>query len=87
VEYRLSDHARQEIERRKIPLALVEEILRSPEQTTPERSGRTAYQSRQDIGGKMLLVRAIVDNAFNPAVVVTVYRITKISKCWQTPRP
>jgi hypothetical protein len=85
MEYRLSDHARQEMDRRRIPPALVDAILSNPEQTTSERAGRTAYQSRQDIGGKMFLVRVIVDTAFDPALVVTVYRTTKMQKYWRTP--
>jgi hypothetical protein len=85
VEYRLSDHARQEMERRRIPLSLLERVLRNPEQTMAESAGRTAYQSRQNIGGKMFLVRVIVDSAVDPAVVVTVYRTTKVQKYWRAP--
>jgi hypothetical protein len=85
VRYRLSHHARQEMERRNIPFALVEEVLENPQQIAPERAGKTAYQSRQNIGGKMFLVRVIVDDAVDPAVVVTVYRTTKVQKYWRTP--
>lgn len=48
-------------------------------------SERRAYQSRRDIGGKMFLIRAIVDSATDPAVVVTVYRTTKLQKYWKAP--
>jgi hypothetical protein len=41
--YRFSHHARREMERRNIPLALVEEVLDRPEQVVPERAGRKAY--------------------------------------------
>jgi hypothetical protein len=64
--YRFSHHARREMERRSIPLALVEEVLDRPEQVVPERAGRKAYQSRHGIGGKMFLVRVIVDDATLP---------------------
>lgn len=83
--YRLSNHARQEMERRKISPAVLEEVLENPEQTTPETAGRTAYQSRENINGKMFLVRVIVDERFDPAVVVTVYRTTKVQKYWRAP--
>ncbi len=83
--YRLSHHARQEMERRKISLALVDEVLEKAEQVVPERAGKTAYQSQQNIGGKMFLVRVIVDDSVDPAVVVTVYRTTKIQKYWRSP--
>jgi len=85
MEFRLSDHARQEMERRRTPLALVEQVLANPEQTASEKAGRTAYQSRQRIGGKMFLVRVIVDEAVYPPTVVTVYRTTKVQKYWRTP--
>ena len=85
MEFRLSDHARQEMERRRTPLALVEQVLSNPEQIMSEKAGRTAYQSRQSIGGTMFLVRVIVDEAVYPPTVVTVYRTTKVQKYWRTP--
>jgi len=83
--YRLSTHARQEMERRGIPLPLVEEVLENPDQITPGRGALKAYQSKCDIGGKMYLVRVIVDDRADPALVVTVYRTTKIEKYWNKP--
>jgi Domain of unknown function (DUF4258) len=85
VNYQLSDHARQELERRKIPLALLEQILTKPEQTVPETAGRTAYQSRHEMDGKMFLIRVIVDPTPGLPIVVTVYRTTKIKKYWKAP--
>jgi hypothetical protein len=46
---------------------------------------RGAIAPRQNDGGKMFLVRVIIDTAFDPAVVVTVYRTTKVQKYWRTP--
>ena len=83
--YRLSTHARQEMERRGVPLSWVEAILENPDQITPERGTLRAYQSKRDIGGKMYLVRVIVDDNANPTLVVTVYRTTKIEKYWNEP--
>ena len=85
VRYRLSTHAREEIERRKIPLALLEAVLEKPDQTVPERGTLKAYQSKCDIGGKMFLLRVIVDDTVDPAVVVTAYRTTRIEKYWEKP--
>jgi hypothetical protein len=82
VRYGLSSYARQEIERRGIPLALLESVLDKPDQVVPERGKLKAYQSRRDIGGKIFLVRAVVDDGVEPAVVVTAYRTTKIGKYW-----
>ena len=81
--YRLSTHAKEEIERRKIPQGLVESVVEKPDQIVLERGPLKAYQSKRDIGGKMFLVRVIVDDGVDPAVVVTVYRTTKIEKYWK----
>jgi hypothetical protein len=51
-----------------------------------ERAGRKAYQSQLDFGGgKIFLLRAIVDEATDPAIVITVYRTRKIGKYWRAP--
>ena len=83
--YRLSSHAQEEMERRQISRALVESVLESPDQIVPERGVVQAYQSQRDIGGKMFLLRVMVDDSVDPAVVVTVYRTTKIDRYWNKP--
>ena len=80
--YKFSEHAQEEIERRRIPLAQVKAILEKPAQVVPERGVVKAYQSKSEIGGKIYLVRVIVDDSVDPAVVVTAYRTTKIEKYW-----
>lgn len=79
--YRLSDHAREEAERRGIPEDMVDRIMRSPEQILETHSNRKIYQSRIEIGDKRYIIRAIVEQA-NPLVVITVYRTSKIEKYW-----
>jgi Domain of unknown function (DUF4258) len=85
VKYRFSNHAREEIERRRIPLPLLKSVIEKPGQIVAERGALKAYQSKCDIGGKMYLLRAIVDDSTDPAVVVTAYRTTKIEKYWGNP--
>jgi len=81
----LSRHAREEITRRGIPQTLVDLVLDNPQQIVPEHGGRVAYQSQLDFGdGRVFLLRAIVADTVAPAVVVTVYRTSKISKYWRT---
>lgn len=83
--YTLSSHAKEEMEQRAIPLALLESVLRSPQQVVPERDGRSAYQSILDFGdGKRFLLRAIVVDSKTPAIVVTVYRTSRIMKYWRS---
>ena len=85
MKFRISNHAREEMERRRIPLALLESVLDSPQQVILEKGGKKAYQSKVDFGdGKIFLLRAIVDENADPAVVVTVYRTSKIEKYWRT---
>ncbi|MFB2881688.1 DUF4258 domain-containing protein [Floridanema aerugineum] len=84
--YILSNHAQIEIKRRNIPLAFVESVLNNPQQIISEREGRKAYQSQIDFGnGKIFLLRVIVIDDVEPAVVITVYRTSNINKYWQTP--
>lgn len=81
----LSRHAQEEIARRGIPQSLVDSVLTNPQQIVPEHGGRVAYQSQLDFGGgRIWLLRAIVVDTVDPAVVVTVYRTSKINKYWRT---
>ena len=84
-DFKLSRHVREEMERRSIPLNLLESVLDIPQQIVSERGGKKAYQSQLDFGGgKIFLVRAIVDKTVAPPMVVTVYRTSKITKYWRT---
>jgi hypothetical protein len=51
----------------------------------PEVDDITCYQSRVEISEKTYLLRVMVNETMNPAVVVTVYRTSKIGKYWRTP--
>lgn len=82
--FTLSYHARQEMDRRKIPLSLLESVLQHPQQIVLEREGKKAYQSQVDFGdGRLFLLRAIVDDEIEPVLIVTVYRTSKIAKYWR----
>ncbi len=83
-QFRLSNHAQEELHRRGIPPDFLDSVLHEPEQVVEARGGKKAYQSRFDLGGKIFLVRAIVAHDVDPAVVVTVYRTSKIQKYWRT---
>jgi len=64
---------------------LLEAVLEKPDQVVRERGAVKAYQSKCEIGGKMFLLRVMVDDSVDPAVVVTAYRTTKIEKYWGKP--
>lgn len=81
---RLSRHARGELRRRNIPLAVLTQVLENPQQVVRAAGGRKAYQSIVEFeDGRTYLVRAIVDDAGDPATVVTVYRTSRIGKYWR----
>lgn len=48
--YRLTDHAKIEMERRGITEDQVASVLRTPEQSEPVREGREAYHARFELG-------------------------------------
>lgn len=82
--FKLSRHAKEEMERREIPLALLESVLENPQQIVPEYQEKKAYQSQIDFGeGKIYLLRAIVDDIVSPPMVITAYRTSKILKYWR----
>jgi len=83
--FHFSKHVNEELERRKIPRALMDQVLQAPEQKVPEVDNITCYQSRVEIGGKLNLLRVMVNETVNPPVVVTVYRTNKISRYWRKP--
>ncbi|MBD0264301.1 MAG: DUF4258 domain-containing protein [Tolypothrix sp. Co-bin9] len=83
MEYRLSRHAQTEMERRKISVDLVESVLDNPQQIISEKEGRKAYQSKFDVSGRVFLLRVIVVDNIEPAVVITVYKTSKIDKYWR----
>ena len=85
MKFQFSKHVLEELEKRKIPQKLMEQTLDAPEQEVPGVGDITCYQSRVEISGKAYLLRVMVNEAVNPAVVVTVYRTSKISKYWREP--
>ena len=84
--FRFSKHAESELVLRQIPRGFAEEVLRRPQQIVPERPPKKAYQSKLDFGGgSTFLLRVIVDDTVEPAMVVTLYRTSKIDKYWSQP--
>ena len=84
-QYRLTDHAKEEMRRRQISEDQVARILFTPEQVEMIREGRRVHQSLIAEGSKpsTYLLRVFVDVDREPPEVVTVYRTSKISKYWR----
>jgi Domain of unknown function (DUF4258) len=85
MKFELSRHARQELQRRSVPIKLLEPVLNNPQQIIQQPDGKKVYQSQLDFGdGKIFLLRAVVVELNELNLVVTVYRTRKISKYWRT---
>ena len=84
-EYRITDHAQFEMERRRITVAQITQVLSAPEQIEIVRYGRAVYQSRVQLGepSRTYLLRVFVDVDRQPPAVVTVYQTSKIEKYWR----
>jgi hypothetical protein len=80
--YRLSHHARQQMATRGISDQAVDAVMQSPGQVVTEPDGRKCYQSLYRANGSQFLLRLIVAEDAAPAVVVTVYYTSRISKYW-----
>lgn len=72
-----------EMEGRGISRAIVESILRDPQQLVPGYGGRVCYQSVLRMRGKSYLVRVVIDEQVEPSRVITVYRTSQIKRYWR----
>ncbi len=63
--FELSTHAQQEMERRGIPLTVVDSVLAAPDQKVPEHGVIVCYQSKVEINRRPCLVRVMV-NEWSP---------------------
>jgi len=82
--YVLIPRARMQM-RRGIAEADVATVLETPGQSEEVRPGRCVYQSRLTLADppKVYVLRVFVDIDRQPAEVVTVYRTSKVQKCWR----
>jgi hypothetical protein len=84
--FKFSNHALEEIEKRKVPISFVEAVLENPQQTLQQDEEITIYQSQMDFGtGKLYLLRFFINTTLDPAIIVTVYRTSQIQKYWRNP--
>jgi hypothetical protein len=83
--YRLTEHAQDQMARRQISQEDVANVLATPEQIQAVRKGQDVYQSRIKAGKppKRYLLRVFVDIDREPPEVVTVYRTSRITKYWR----
>ena len=78
--FRITAHARAEIQRRRISEEELVAVLLSPGQVMPVRPGREVWQSLLQSG---YLLRVFIDIDRSPIEVVTAYRTSKLEKYWK----
>ena len=84
MEYVFSNHAKVEIERRKLPLDLITSVIENPQQVISKFNDRKAFQSKSIWNdGREFILRVIIDDTVVPAIVITVYKTSKIYKYWR----
>jgi hypothetical protein len=84
MEYKFSNHALEEMKKRKVPLSFVESVLENPQQTLQQNEEIIIYQSQIDFGtGKLYLLRVFINVTIDPVVIITVYRTSQIKKYWK----
>jgi len=72
------------MDRRSIPIELLESVLMEPQQVIEQLDGKKVYQSQMDLGGgKIYLLRTIVIEFAVYALMITAYRTKKIGKYWR----
>ncbi len=81
----ITEHADFEMQRRQIPLSLVQRVVEEPQQIVPSQKGRLIYQSRffDEQEDKEMLLRVVLDIEGDDFWVVTVYKTSKIEKYWE----
>jgi hypothetical protein len=83
--FRLTNHVKEEMVRRAITMPLLEQVLTAPQQIVTEKENLKVYQSIvSSEEKKTFLLRVIVDDSVRPMVVITTYRTIKIGKYWRS---
>lgn len=84
-DYRVTEHARDQMVRRQISAEDVASVLADPEQTETIRRGRAVYQSQLQHGEPLrtYLLRVFVDVDRRPPEVVTVSRTSQVARYWR----
>ncbi|MBM2813740.1 MAG: hypothetical protein HW421_502 [Ignavibacteria bacterium] len=79
MEYKFSNHSMDKISKRNIPVELIDEVLKFPEQQYNE-NGVEIYQGLVEIENNEYLLRIFVNEEETPCNIITVYFTSKIDK-------
>ncbi|MBI5323874.1 MAG: DUF4258 domain-containing protein [Ignavibacteriae bacterium] len=83
MDYTISNHTRNELINRQIPISLMEQVISNPQQKIRDEFDTFIYQSIIKFpNGKDYLLRVVVAERV-PLHVITIYRTSKINKYWR----
>lgn len=83
MKFKLSDHAKEQMEDREIPPEIVLGVAKNPEQTYNNDIDETVCQPKVTFGEKNYLLRVFVNLTGNPPIIISAYRTSKIKKYWR----
>ena len=78
--YRLSQHAREQMSRRDISRDMLERVMVSPDRILHQGDCIKVFQKIAITDKSKYLYRVFVNNCKEPALVITVYKTSKIEK-------
>lgn len=80
---KFSDHAKEQIKDRDIPVEMVLEVVKNPAQKYNNDIDETVCQSKVVWEEKTYLLRVFVNFTKKPPVIISAYRTNKIEKYWR----
>lgn len=79
--YKLTEHAKEEIIRRQIPINMLKQVMSNPQAVVPAANNRKCYQAIYLLENqKKYLIRIITEEKEGQLLVITVYKTSKIGK-------
>jgi Domain of unknown function (DUF4258) len=85
MDFYISRHTEEQCEQRGISSEMLNTVLQNPQQVIEDAEGKRIYQSQVYFAsGKTYLIRAIVSEKTKPAIVITVYKTSQISRYWRS---
>ena len=83
MKFTLTEHAKKRLQERNITEEELSRVLEKPQQIVAQEDGTNAYQSLVVKNGKILMLRAFVNDRVDPVVVISVY-VTTDGKYWSS---
>jgi hypothetical protein len=84
--YVVNDYAVVRLAQRGVSRAMTDLVMQRPDQVVAgNEPGRSVYQSKVAVRGKLFLLRIVVDEHRDPLRVVTLYLTNQIARYWVDP--